>query len=156
LGLLIWKCSSIIAQIRIVSVENFGLMANSRRRPWDGFRCAGVTPPRRQGSRAQTATSCEQVTLEEWVRSRWPSNVVRTTAFPRVFDLPNRVCITLYPSTNCEKLSVRDWLRCDWGGTRRGSRQRGGRSVPPCRRVEPTCYPVPLLDAAMILLQMII
>jgi hypothetical protein len=28
--------------------------------------------------------------------------------------------------------------------------------VPPCRRVEPTCYPVPLLDAAMILPQMMI
>jgi hypothetical protein len=27
----------------------------------------------------------------EWARSRWPSTVVCTTAFPRVFDLPNRV-----------------------------------------------------------------
>jgi hypothetical protein len=38
LGLLIWKFFSIIAQIRIVDVENFGLIAGGRRRTSDGFR----------------------------------------------------------------------------------------------------------------------
>jgi hypothetical protein len=73
-GLLIRKCFSIIAEIRTLYCERFGLMAGGRRLPSDGFRRAGGIPHQRKeglghGWTGRTAELCFPILPVVTVRS---------------------------------------------------------------------------------------